>query len=344
MVREVAVVSEGLDRRTTSRWPRWLPFVAGLLAVLLVVAVVVASTTARGGSDPAGAGSGGLRGVANGPADEGWRWVSYRDVEVQVPEEWGYGQAPGPDWCAGARPAAGPYVDLESGLEVVMSIGCLRDRPDDLDVTHLTLSARQPDRSEERAGWEVESREVGAAVVSVWFRPADAAVARRIVRSAVVVDVDHHGCASTSPIQQDRFVSPSDPQDVAAVADVDSISVCQYAIGEPGVPRLLASRRLVGAAADRELAALKAAPEGGGPDSPDNCLADDHGDSAVVAVLRSGEVSHEVFVRHQSCRGNGFDDGVAERELTLEACAPLFAPPVEVLSGHGGAFGRCAGS
>ncbi|MFZ1411966.1 MAG: hypothetical protein WAS07_10945, partial [Micropruina sp.] len=46
----------------------------------------------------------------------GWRWVTYRDWALQVPQEWGYGFAPRSDWCVegrrfGQRPFVDPYGD-----------------------------------------------------------------------------------------------------------------------------------------------------------------------------------------------------------------------------------------
>ncbi len=54
--------------------------------------------------------------------DEGWRWESYRDVSLQVPDSWGYGG--GSDWCIGTDDldSVVPQVTRPGG--VVATIGC----------------------------------------------------------------------------------------------------------------------------------------------------------------------------------------------------------------------------
>jgi hypothetical protein len=318
-----------------------MPLVAAVaLAVVLLGAVLLV----RGG--PTGSDGGSAAGPA-ASAPEGWRLTSYRDVVVAVPEEWGYDYAPGSDWCAdtgGDRVPDGPYVDVSGSYDVVLSIGCFRERPARYDVTHLEFSdpeTQEEGAEPERAGWSSLSRRVGAAVVTVWFDPAHEAVARQVLDSAQVADVDPNGCPATSPIQAGHFARPQDPFRVEDVTAVDTISVCQYALTGTDVPGLLASRQLTGAAADDVLTAIQEAPLGGGPDQPQQCSGAVYGDTALVLRLASGDVVREVYVYMESCRGNGFDDGTTRRELTAEACRPLWQLPVRLISGHSQSFARC---
>lgn len=318
---------------------KWAPVVAAL-AVLTVAAGGV--LLARGaGSSP------GSDGAAT-PGSDGWRLVSYRDVVVGVPETWGWGEAPGSDWCAGSQDGfpEEPYVDVSRGSEVTLAIGCNGPVPERYNVTHLEFSepgtgAEAPD---EGADWFLLSRRVGAAVVNVWSDAEHRETAQRIVDSARVVAVDPSGCAVRSPIQAGHFARPEQPFRVEDVTSVDAISVCQYALtGDTDVPGLLASHRMTGAAAREVLAAIQAAPPGGGPDAPQSCSEDSFGDMALTLRLHEGEATQEMYVYMQSCRGNGFDDGTTLRELTAEACRPLWVLPVRMTWGHGRSFARCYG-
>jgi hypothetical protein len=320
---------------------RWVPLGAAVaLAGVLIAAVLLT----RGEPRVPGGDSGSP--AASTPA--GWRQVSYRDVVVAVPPEWGYDYAPGSDWCAdggGDRVPEGPYVDVSGSYDAVLAIGCTAPRPPSYDVTHLEFADASADdvpTSEERPGWSSVSRHVGAVVVTVWFDPAHEDVARQVVDSARLADVDPNGCAVTSPIQAGHFARPVVPFRVEDVTSVDAISVCQYDIRSgTGVPGLLASRRISGAAADAVLTAVQRAPIGGGPDQPQQCSDDQFGDTALVLRLVSGDELRDLYVYMESCRGNGFDDGTTLRELTPAACRPLWELPVRLISGHSESFARC---
>ena len=104
---------------------------------------------------------------------------------------------------------------------------------------------------------------------------------------------------------------------------------------------LVATTVIEGDDADAVLAAIQAAPAGGGPDKPSNCADDWPGDDAYELHLRTGDETHVMFVFYSTCRGNGFDDGTTKRELTTEACRPLMQPPVVVWGGSSASFERC---
>jgi hypothetical protein len=93
------------------------------------------------------------------------------------------------------------------------------------------------------------------------------------------------------------------------VSRLTGVAVCQYLTHGTDQPGLLASRLLTGPPADAELAAPQAAPTGGGPANPQDCIPDGWGDSAVVLRLTSGGQTQEMYGYYEWCFGNGFDDG-----------------------------------
>lgn len=354
-----------LDVSPPRRGPAaWLPVLVAAAAVLvLVVPLSLAAlwpVQYEPGNGPAtdleSSGSGTLP-----PPDPGWRYESFRDVVVQVPDSWGYASAPRSDWCVGARnpyPTV-PFVDVTSGRGLVRLLGCGTDEenrlglgyPRRLWATHLQLL--DPDQATplgERSDgeWTRIVRDVGGARISLLADAAHLDEARRVVESARVVASDQHGCPTQAAIQAGGFVRPRPAFDLATLAAVERIAVCQYELADtsgeappPGHPGLLASREIAGPVASAVLAALQAAPVGGGPDAPENCLATMSGDDAVLLRLATADRVHEVHVFYDWCFGNGFDDGTALRELTAEGCAPLWGGRVVHLEGSAPSFQRC---
>jgi hypothetical protein len=331
---------------------RRIGLIAVAASVLLVLGTTVGVALWRGSSD---------RGPAEdtaGPA-AGWRYESYRDVQIEVPESWGYAAAPGSDWCADLAGGEGrfptqPYVDTSGRFSLLLGIGCVGRAdllggqvPERLWESHVSLvAAGQPGAVEDGTvtakGWTRIARTIGSVQLRVLADGEHLEQARRIAASAEVVEADHNGCPATSDIQAERYVRPTEAFDVTEVADVDSISVCQYAIGEGTArPWLLASRKLTGDPADDVLAAVKAAPAGGGPNTPNSCLHGVNKEPAIVLRLNTADRSHEIYVYNASCINNGFDDGTTVRALTREACVPLYGGRVTYPLGSGAPAGRC---
>lgn len=307
---------------------RRIGMIAVAASVLLVLGTTIGVALWRGSS------------ADRGPAEDtagptaGWRYESYRDVQIEVPDAWGYDYAPSSDWCVDESSVPrGPYVDI--GGRGVRSILCGgkpsldlhgNDVPMRLWATHVTLGepGDVPDGTETADGWTRIARTVGAAQVRVLTDSENLDEAHEIAESARVIEADHNGCAASSPIQADSWVRPSEPFDVADLTDVDSIAVCNYAIGVGTVePWLLASRMLTGTAADDVLAAIQAAPVGGGPDRPNLCVHDVEG-AGTVLRLESGDMTRTMYLYNATCVNNGFDDGTNRRELTVAACVPLY--------------------
>jgi hypothetical protein len=331
-------------RRT---WPKVLTAAAAVVVVALGTFLV--STNASKDLAPD---DGGPTPPAVGLPD-GWHWESHANVEVGVPDSWGYFAAPGADWCAfydgQGNPNShrvtvprGPYVDTSSALSARLTIGCMGQMPASLMVTHLTFLDRPGTGDDhEIAGWTAITRAVGATHVELTTDRAHEDLARQVLATAHVVQQDQNGCPVSSPIQAARPVRPDPAFDVTRLTGVDSIAVCQYLTHGTGRPGLLASRRLTGAAADSELSALRSAPAGGGPDNPQNCIPDGWGDTGVVLRLTSGERTDDMYGYYEWCTHNGFDDGTTVRELTTDDCQPLWGGRVMLFSGSTAPFGRC---
>jgi len=351
-------VDLALEPRANHRWRA-----AGAIAAAAVLVAGVAvgvSVVDRDSTEP-GPGAGPTGGELPAP-DPGWRYESYRDVVVQVPDSWSYAPAPQSDWCVSAGDGQGsyptePYVATNGAGGAVLDIGCSNmgdpdplgmAAPERLWATHLSLGSpadppdQVPDGNRELNGWTRIIRTIGHARFTVLADPEHLADARRVVDSARVVTQDQFGCDATSPIQRGHFPRPAERFDLGALDRVDSIAVCQYALQAPDdEPGLMASRLMTGSAAEAELEALQAAPVGSGPNSPDTCLTSMTGDTALVLRLDTGTVTHEVYGYVDWCINNGFDDGTRVRELTLADCVQLWANRVVMWSGSSAPFQRC---
>ena len=266
----------------------------------------------------------------------GFRWESYRDVVVQVPQTWGYALDPGAGWCAPAEVPDAPYVDTGRGLEAVPATRCAGPLPSGRQELHLSFATAAAARSAELAGgWQSYARTVGDVLVSVVARTGDAELARAILDSARTVTggVDHNGCA----VQRPAVVA-------APLAGLLSktVTVCLYDNAEQA---LVASTTLTGSAAVAAWEAMLGAPQGGGPDgTAAECRAGDAG--PVTIVLGFGDGSQAVL-RIAGCTGNGLTDSGADkglRRITPELCRALIVPPVAFFSGVGPAASLCLGA
>lgn len=337
-----------LDVRRGARRRRWVPYAAAA-AVLTVLAGAGIATLGGGAdrpdvvADPPPA-TGGTLGDLPAP-QPGHRWVSWRDVAVQVPDSWGYDHEPSSAWCTAPQndpEPPPPFVDIDPSSRAVSLIYCgsgpqgndklFGPAPQRFWQTHVTLEAADgPDRTATTGDWTVATRTLGH--VRVRLLTDDPEATEGILDSARTFTTDQNGCDASSPVQAAQPVRPGEAFDVSEVRAVDAISVCQYTrripMGEPG---LAGSRLVVGADADALLAGLRAAPAGGGPDRPQNCADDMHGDSAIVVRLRTGDDVRDLHAYWDWCTGNGTYDGTTIRALTADTCAPLFGEPVRAVS------------
>lgn len=346
-------VPHGRSRRTG--------LIAGLAAAAAVVAVVVPVVllAGDGGKEPSD-------GLATEPA-AGMRWAGYRGIEVQVPQDWGYGYSPErPDCIEPDRPGEWdgdvpgiPYVEIEQKGRPVRAIGCTPDPavrgPEEFG--QLPVALWQPyvrfsdpdefgaaDGEWEHAGWRLTARTVDDVRISVLSGPkGEADLADRVFASVRQVDVDANGCATTSPVQAAQFSRPDAV--VPAADEVDAVAVCKYERTGTDAPGLIGARRIEGREAQDLVQAIHAAPAAAGPDSPGDCLPDDYGREALSLRFLGAEdrLLGVAYVYYESCFGNGIFDAKAEHALTAGNCKPLFAaPPVTLWSGFQRVFEACA--
>jgi hypothetical protein len=355
----------------TARRRPWL-LAAVVAAVLVVVGAtsVLATTSGDDQSEPPAASGSSTHPTSMSdpnqdssghlPSPEpGWRWVSWRNVAVQVPDSWGYGVEPMLPWCmydSSVDVERAPYVAQDSTNMAIAGVGCAGGSPDHHPeafgpapalfwAPHVSFGQSPNGAVEEDVAhfqdWTLTSRVIGDVKVSLLVDGDTAALVDRILESARTFETDQNGCDASSPVQAAKFVRP-DPFDLASLDDVESISVCQYTRSvPPGQPALMGSRLLARQPASALLDAIRSAPGGGGPDSPQSCLHDMYGDTAIALRLHTDDSTREVYVYYDWCFGNGFDDGTTRRELTLQSCLPLFGGNVALFSGSSAPFQRC---
>ncbi|MBB6626741.1 hypothetical protein H5V45_05335 [Nocardioides sp. KIGAM211] len=343
------------------RHPRraWLA-VAAVAALLVVIGVLGAVGTGLVGRN-ASSSQGATKGGTLPRADAGWRWVSFRGVAVQVPQRWDYGFEPANPWCMyddTSRVERAPYVAFDATNLAIAGVGCIGESPDHHPeefgpaparfwAPHLSFAVSSSRATEDGPlrfrGWTLTTKLVAGVPISLLTDEETASLTDRILDSARTFDTDDNGCDASSPVQAQEFVRPQ-PFDVAAVPRVDSIAICQYARGIPAdAGALVGSRRLTGASASSVLEAIRAAPAGGGPDTPQTCLHSEAGRTAIDLRLDDGSGAHDLYVYFDSCIHNGFDDGTTVRELTSAACRPLFGDNVVLFEGSSRPFERCHG-
>lgn len=278
----------------------------------------------------------------------GWRWESFGGVQVAVPGDWGWGVGGQrlSQWCIStSRDRAEPIVGRPGA---VTAVGCSmgEDGVDPRTLLENTGSVVSLDWVlEEKPGTthEGDSTTVVLAGVAVTVvAPAD--LRERIVATVHEVQGprDAFGCPTTDPVWTDPGRRPDPGVDVATLSGVSAVSVCRYAVADPAArfpgdrEPLFSSARLAGDAARDVLAAIAAAPPGGGPDNPGDCLPDySYGDDLIVLRVTSDAGESTVHARYSGCDHNGFDDGVTVRRLTREAMQPLLAGPNRLLSFSG---------
>lgn len=268
-----------------------------------------------------------------GPAlPEGWRWEGLGGVLVGVPGEWAWGNSTQRigQWCI-AEPPLTPMMGRPGGSTLV---GC----PEGGDVDPSTLVentgvvvelAPALDGVGDSAEGDQVVRRIGDVSVRV-NAPAD--LRERILATVHRADVDAHGCAMSLPTA-DPADRPDPPRDVTSLSDVVSVAACRYPVPPPdeessteGPLSLFSSLLLEGDAAADAVAAIAAAPAGGGPDKPDSCLPEwSYGDEFLVLQVESAEGASTLHVYYSGCDHNGIDDGVTVRTLTRGAVQPLIA-------------------
>jgi len=319
-------------RRAALQWT-----VTGAAAVGVAAAIAVPMALAGGAADPVAAVDiaepseapappvySGLSPVE--PADEGWRWETYRGVELQVPADWHTGGTHQPCGWAYEDGTSVPYVSRPGG--VIAAVGC-GPQPVERWVPYVEFGGFKPGLEELEAGWVRQTIQVGE--VDVTVQADDADLLQRIVASArPVAEVDAVGCSVVHSTTESLDARPTTGALDPAQAGPDA-AVCQYALDEStGANELTGSSRLSADEVREFVDAVVAAPVGGGPDSPAGCVPDRRrGDVALVIRLPTTDGLREVVVWYAAGCGNGADDGVTLRALTADLLQPLFGGAVQ---------------
>jgi hypothetical protein len=312
-------------------------------AAVIAVALLVGACGENRPQDAQAARSVASDDAATAPAlPAGWRWEGFGGVLVGVPGKWAWGNSSQriEQWCVGEEPLT-PMMGRPGPSSLV---GCLGD---ERGVDPSTLVANTGivvelssalDVSRDSAEGDQVVRRIGDVSVRV-NAPAD--LRDRILATVHRADLDAHGCAM---FLRATAADRPDPRDVTSLTDVVSVAACRYPVPPPDeVARteaplpLFSSLLLEDDAAADAIAAIAAAPVGGGPDNPGSCLAAwSYGDEFLVLQVDSAEGASTLHVRYSGCDHNGFDDGVTVRALTRDAVQPLVADANVPLSWSGG--------
>lgn len=292
--------ADDLVRGARTRWRRRRRVHVASTAALVAVAVVGAVVgTAVGLGGPDGSPEPTVADVPRvlpevSPAPAGWKWISYANVEVAVPGEWGNGSLEA--WCAsmGAdRPSMEPVVD-RPGLAVPM-IHCgtttygLRFGADRFDL-------------DAPPGATVEHAEVGGTPLTVVT--ADPRLAGEVLATAREIEVNADGCAVRVVMPDLGAMPPS-----GAALDDRPLVVCHY-MGTRHDPVLHDSGVLDDEEAERFVAAVNAAERGTGPTQRRNCGTTTFSD----VLIRAGGQDLAWYHTSNSCE-RGFDLGGATYRL-----------------------------
>lgn len=303
------------------RWLRFVLVIIGLLALGSCHVDRPSQHDLSPGVDPAGRLSPTL--------PDGWRWESYRDVELGVPADWGWGssgQLLG-QWCVTDGKHRSPTVG-RPGMSTL--VPCRpRATPGEPDPETLVKNtglvvAFQDAGGKPARGGDRTVVTYGEVTVVV---QAPASLRTRIVATIHLMKVDHHGCPAADPVTGHPERRPR-PSSVVGLAQVSAVSVCKYAVAHDGdrgsPPGLLSSSDYRGSSAARIVRQIAEAPVRGGPDDARECL-QTYGDEIIVLRVASASGKSEIYARYSGCDHNGFDDGIAVRRLTRDPMQALTA-------------------
>lgn len=289
------------------------------------VAVVSVGLTALGGDRVGGDGQ-----PAPAPADtseptpddtaaaspEGWRTESWRDVQLRVPADWGYGTLT--TWCANDGRPEPPVVDRPGGA--VLGILC-----HDPSAGHgvafgdpAAISFARPSGDVwqyDATGVDVVAHPDGAWLsiwydddVSVTISTPSRQLTERIAGSiATFEEADANGCAPTAGVVP-GIGSVDTGTGLGALGATDDlvvgrISLCRYAVSDHDSD-LVQSELLSEDESFQLVEAVLEAPSGTGPDAgPDSCSGVPE-DEAVVARQDGVDL---FWVHFSGCDGHGVD-------------------------------------
>ncbi len=326
---------------------------AVLLAGGAIGAVVLGADTLMSRADSAGTTASAPTGTASIPpgpgtasippgtgaasAKPGWRWETYSDLQLQVPDSWAQSLWSGPADCAEDDWVPEATVFRPGGARDASLKVCLTPKAARQVAPSVVFAGERPGVVQLAGGWVRETRKVGDQLVTV--TAGDDVLRQQILDSAAVVEtVDSYGCA---PRADRQVVRPPARGGLKSVGEIIGVSVCRYSIqGLPIAPtggpddiryaRLQASSRLTGVTADHLVRDLIAAPPGTGPTitDPQTCGPTTGsargGDELMILRVQGSKHTQDVLYRYDSCRHNGTDDGSTHRQLTADTVRQVF--------------------
>ncbi|HWD81606.1 MAG TPA: hypothetical protein VG497_22080 [Kribbella sp.] len=245
-------------------------------AVVAAAAVATALTASQGlTSHPQ---------VSQAPAP-GWRWESFRTVQVQVPSSW-------------TQYVSGPAPCTTLADPAVATIGRVNGWPASREYTCTTpvipLARRQPylwfndvqapGIKQYDGGWTEETRVVGGVKLSVLTK--DDALRHKILDSAQPINgTDHYGCAPEQP----AMAPISTP-----TVQITSASVCEYwqgsLIAGSSIPDNVST--LAGQLLGRQ---VRSGPGPRGPGCQDPAA------RTYIIILRAGDKTWPITVSSTTC-------------------------------------------
>ncbi|MGW1343186.1 hypothetical protein ACWCOV_19190 [Kribbella sp. NPDC002412] len=240
-----------------------------------------------------------------GTPEAGWRWESYKTVQVQVPSDWTQhvsGPAPCPAFPSpGGKPIIGRNNDWLGKWGYTCEEAVLPVERRQQYVWFNDVQA--PGVKEYDAGWTEETRLVAGVKISVLTK--DDALRKRILDSArPITGTDYHGCAPTDSGPRGTGLDATDR--------ITSAGICEYWNNT-----LVAASPLTGGQATKLAQRLATAPEGAPPGGwLEGCS--DNDQRTFVVTLHGRTQSYPVRVTYDLCYGDGTfyfptTDGVTER-------------------------------
>jgi hypothetical protein len=317
----------GVDRRRSSGRRRLAVLAAGVLLLT--------------GGGVAGIGTPSAGAVSTAGLPEGWRWASFRNVEVGVPGGWKDTSRNLISGSCAAGPGAGNSVVGRPPF-AVEAMACGRpagagDRRNLVRYAGRFVAFDFADPRIERPADTGDRRSVERDRVLVVVQ-ASRSLREAILATVRTIDVDANGCPVRDAISAHPGLRPRPAVALSRLSGVQSVSACRYTLapgsGGGGGVALFSSLRVSGDRAGRALAAVARAPRAGGQDEPEQCL-HTYGWEIIVLRVVSDRGLSRVHVRYSGCDHNGVDDGVSVRRLT-RAVRPFAEGPNEVTGFSGG--------
>ena len=281
----LSAVHRRLHRRRTGRT------IGAVVLACAAVAVGITASQALPGTPPKPP----TAKTADVAAKPGWRWESYRTVQVQVPAGWTQyisGEAPCPSSKDAPPPRVGrfsPWLKEQGRFICASAVLPLAVRQEYLWFDDV----QKPGVKQYDGGWTEETRDVDGVHVSVLTKNDE--LRRQILDSAVkITDRDAYGCEVAYTATESSGPLPTD------LGKVTSVDICEYWTGgvtqRPQEP-LIAGSRLTGKQAEAIGRALKnyrpAAP--GSSNKPAPGCSDDQGRTYQLMVHGTNGTWHGTF-------------------------------------------------